>query len=310
MGEFVVTDDMTTDTRYKIEGYLEHKWFGAGVENNLNFEHPYKYFAPIAGEPAVLLWTPGSSGQTGMWYDAADTDTITESGGAVSQIDDKLVSGNAVQPTVGERPTTGTRTQNTLNVLDFDGNNSESLELLGASLPTTGIMAIFMFAEIDAIFANGSGPFSYDSTVGSADFQLDANSVTQFDARLNVTSLGINALTVNPPYPGPSIYNCNFNFDVSVSLPLSFYNVFVDALQEAPDTAYTTKFDTTHNFRIFKNRGDNQATSGAMGEYFRINDVTDATREKAEGYLAWKWTGGASNNLPPAHPYKDIPPTI
>lgn len=57
-----------------------------------------------------------------LWLDASDTSTITESGGAVSQWDDK--SGNdyhATQSTGANQPTTGTRTQNGLNALDFDG---------------------------------------------------------------------------------------------------------------------------------------------------------------------------------------------
>jgi len=58
------------------------------------------------------------------WYDASDASTITDAGaGAVSQWTDK--SGNArtlTQGTAGSRPTTGTRTQNGRNVLDFDGS--------------------------------------------------------------------------------------------------------------------------------------------------------------------------------------------
>jgi hypothetical protein len=60
-----------------------------------------------------------------LWLDAADTATITESGGSVSQWNDK--SGNGyifTQGTGAAQPKTGTRTQNGLNVLDFDGNDS------------------------------------------------------------------------------------------------------------------------------------------------------------------------------------------
>lgn len=55
-----------------------------------------------------------------LWLDASDTATITSSGGAVSQWDDK--SGgtrHVVQTTAGKKPTTGTVTQNGRNVLDF-----------------------------------------------------------------------------------------------------------------------------------------------------------------------------------------------
>jgi len=59
-----------------------------------------------------------------LWLDAADTSTITASGGDVSQWDDK--SGNAsnfTQGTGASQPKTGTRTINSKNVIDFDGTN-------------------------------------------------------------------------------------------------------------------------------------------------------------------------------------------
>lgn len=59
-----------------------------------------------------------------VWLDASDTTTITSSGGAVSQWTDK--SANAytfTQSTATNKPTTGTRTINSKNVIDFDGTN-------------------------------------------------------------------------------------------------------------------------------------------------------------------------------------------
>lgn len=56
------------------------------------------------------------------WYDASDTDTITHTAGAVSQLDDK--SGNArhaTQAVGADQPTTGVRTVNGLNSIYGDG---------------------------------------------------------------------------------------------------------------------------------------------------------------------------------------------
>ena len=56
-------------------------------------------------------FTPASLSGLTLWYDPSDAATITESGGAVSQVDDK--SGNdyhATQATGASQPTTGTRT--------------------------------------------------------------------------------------------------------------------------------------------------------------------------------------------------------
>jgi hypothetical protein len=55
-----------------------------------------------------------------LWLDAADTATIVESGGAVSQWNDKSGNGrNAVQATGANQPTTGAETLNGRNVLSW-----------------------------------------------------------------------------------------------------------------------------------------------------------------------------------------------
>lgn len=59
-----------------------------------------------------------------LWFDASDAATITSSGGAVSQWDDK--SGNVrhmTQGTAGNKPTTGAATLNGLNVISFGADD-------------------------------------------------------------------------------------------------------------------------------------------------------------------------------------------
>ena len=58
-----------------------------------------------------------------LWLDASDTASITHVAGAVSQWNDKSGNNNhALQSSAAAKPTTGTRTQNGLNVIDFDGS--------------------------------------------------------------------------------------------------------------------------------------------------------------------------------------------
>lgn len=57
-----------------------------------------------------------------LWLDASDLSTITDTSGAVTQWDDKSGRNNhASQDIAAEQPTSGTRTVNGLNVIDFDG---------------------------------------------------------------------------------------------------------------------------------------------------------------------------------------------
>ena len=52
-----------------------------------------------------------------------------------------------------------------------------------------------------------------------------------------------------------------------------------------------------------------------MGEFVALTSVPDTdTRQKMEGYLAWKWDGINGNTvlvdaLPVGHPYKSAAPT-
>ena len=82
------------------------------------------------------------------WYDASDTATITVSGSAVTQWNDKSGNGyNLTQSTAAYRPLSGTRTLNSKNVIDFDGSN-DSLQAATASnwtfLSNSGGSSIFL----------------------------------------------------------------------------------------------------------------------------------------------------------------------
>lgn len=73
---------------------------------------------------AAAAFSPSDLAGLKAWYDASDAATITSSGGAVSQWNDK--SGNGLhlsQGTAANRPTTGSATRNSLNVLSFDGSD-------------------------------------------------------------------------------------------------------------------------------------------------------------------------------------------
>ena len=81
-----------------------------------------------------------------LWLDASDTATITASSGSVSQWDDKSGNGrNVTQGTAAAQPTTGTRTLNGLNVVDFDGNDF----LSRATFVTTSTFFIFLVVDLD-----------------------------------------------------------------------------------------------------------------------------------------------------------------
>jgi hypothetical protein len=72
---------------------------------------------------ATPPWSPLDLPNLKAWYDAADTSTIS-GGSQVNQWNDKSANGfNLLQATSTYKPSSGTRTLNSKNVIDFDGTN-------------------------------------------------------------------------------------------------------------------------------------------------------------------------------------------
>lgn len=95
---------------------------GARPANSL---YPYPSGLYGIGEAGLTYDTflqtpPAILNSADVWLDAADLTTITEVGGAVSQWDNKGVTGgNFTQGTAALQPTTGSTTLNNQNVIDF-----------------------------------------------------------------------------------------------------------------------------------------------------------------------------------------------
>lgn len=245
------------------------------------------------------LWTPADI-NTESWFDASDISTITESSGLVSQIDDK--SGNnrhMVQATAENQPTTGVRTLNGLNVLDFDAANDKLLAT-AYPLPASGdLMMIGVFQPEDVV-DNSDSLWSMNA---ANDFQFSAGGVSgpDFLAELTVTNIG-SGVTGDVAHNGPSVYGNVFDFAGASELL-----IFIDGIGNTnnPGT-YTTQLSSPQEFRLMANRNDSRRIGGAMAEIVLTEDVSIATRQRIEGYLADKW--GTEANLANGHPYQFGPP--
>ena len=83
---------------------------------------------PVVAGP----FTPTQLAGLTAWFDAADTSTIQQTGGFVSQWNDKSGNGfNATQATGTNQPKTGINTTNGKNVITFDGTD-DSFMVAGA----------------------------------------------------------------------------------------------------------------------------------------------------------------------------------
>lgn len=263
------------------------------------FINPYAFSAP---------WTPAQI-TTAIWLDAADSSTITESGGVVSQWDDKSGNGrHFTQATVANRPTFETAVQNGLSAVKFVNGPgaSPTRQFIDNTSYTNTSNQITLFSVHRNLSQSGPNQygrlFSFAGALGN-DFNTN-------DAIL--LAYGVT--------PGIVLYR-NTAIIASTAAISDTWCV-VDAVRDAGNGSVSLNGDTrvtgstsAANFDIARTRIGNDTVfsdsgmQGWVGENIAISGVIDAsTTEKMQGYLAHKW--GLTGSLPGGHPYKTTAPTV
>jgi hypothetical protein len=256
------------------------------------------------------LWTPADI-TTQLWFDAADTDTVTISSG-VSQLEDK--SGNnrdVAQATAANRPTHGVVTLNSLPVLHYDGSNDSlvgaaNLAGLGQNVPRIAYYVVRRFGAL----AGSAFPVVF--TIGDGDAANNTNArfghyASEVDNIERPTGQRTDAQGLDSEDAGAIAGNTWQLFAI--------HSEYLSALCRAWRDG-TSVLNTTH--QDAGNTSNTAPSSIGVGSWvegsFSLDGdiaeiiVTHAIddRLKIEGYLAWKW--GLQANLPAAHPYKAAAP--
>ena len=240
------------------------------------------------------LWTPEQV-TTSAWYDAADSATITHSGGSVSQWDDKSGNGNNLtQGTGADQPATGGDIGG-LNSIQFTSDYMQ----LDSQIAT--LRAMFMVTDnlngCDTTF--DSSVLLGEVTAGQSYtfIRMQDNYTISIDGNIPDTGhAGANGST--PTTNGGAGGSTGKNIDLGLSLATKQSEIQWYADWDASiDVDYV---GVNVPAPIQKLEGD-------IGEVILLSSVPDdTTRQKLEGYLAWKW--GMTANLPTSHPYKYNPP--
>jgi hypothetical protein len=240
-------------------------------------------------------WTP-SLLTTIAWYDASNASSIVSSGSSVSQWNDigSSATYHLTQTNAALQFSTGTRTLNSLNVMDSTG---DWMSYATFPVPSSGDISILGVCVVDAIATLNDSLWSMD---GTNDYQFDSNSGTAFNGRILVTGIGSSVSFTGGPFPGPSIYATIFDYNGEGK-----YRGWVDGTSHASSN-YTTKLSTSQVLGILTNRAKNRPFNGAVGEVVIFETCDSTCRQLVEGYLAWKW--GLVDNLPADHPYKNARP--
>jgi len=249
-------------------------------------------FGPPVSTP---LWTPADI-TTAAWYDASDASTITESGGAVSQWDDK--SGNLKHLTQGvgaQQPQTGGSIGG-VDAIEFDGTDDWMVA------PSLGLTSDAMFI---AVFdPDAETNYSIAGTTGG-NTHIDLLTASTYQRVFRTTRLG--AAVLGMPTNAPTILA--YNADSGAPK----FNTHINGADTQLDTSAFTFEDNITDI-CSRGGGTSSWLNGPLGEIVILDRfASDAERQKLEGYLAWKWDGGVAGTLvgllPALHPYKSAPPT-
>lgn len=240
--------------------------------------------------PETPPFSPHDISGLAMWYDASDADTIAESGGFVTQWDDK--SGNAKHLTpvgAGGGPATGSRTKNSLNVLDFTntaGSNTASTTkaLTVASSGSNSAYTMFVVNVQDNTSATNGPQISAWGTAGTGNHGLLMNIAGGSTQRqFLINSGGTGAAT------GSSITNGTWTLTTcNVTGALAMTNR-KDGVADGSDTAPGAP-SATPNIAIGGTTTGVRAFDGAIAEILVYRpDLGTTDRDAVEAYLIDKW---------------------
>lgn len=229
------------------------------------------------------LWTPNVL-RPSVWFDAADLSTLTLVSGDASEWRDKSGNGRHVsQATAANRPTYAALGLNGRPTLDW-GSALNNKGFQNLSVSNFNPTRYFIVADYD-----GADPFNeFAGLVSHTPFGVAGD--------LLITN---NSSTIW--YTGTYFHNGNPTA-TATALP-TISSPFVLAPNFAPGTNKTALFIGNDRFLTGQTRG----WRGKISEVIAIDYAPSvAERNRAEGYLAWKW----GIPLAATHPFVNRPPLI
>lgn len=230
-----------------------------------------------------------------LWLDAADTATITESSGAVSQWDDKSGNGrHFTQATGANQPATGTNTRNGLNVISFVTNDSLGLGSNDLARNVSGATIYLVYKHATTattqriIFA-----VNRNANAGFVRISLD-DGLTNSRTRTGGRTLDADSFA---SVTGSAVIGTNYLYRSSVFdyANTDLFN-FVDGVADGSTTSFQTATTTSDTAALSATIG--ASTGAPPGAFFsgQIAEIlvyhtahTTAQRLTVETYLKNKW---------------------
>lgn len=257
----------------------------------------------------VFLFQPTSISACSLWLDAADSNTITSSGGSISQWRDKSSSGLVLaQATSANQPTLGPLLNN-LQTIQF--TTAQTLVSTGNLLtnPAQSWFTVFnAYNNVNSnrFFLNHSsnigvtgGEYFYGGN-GTIWANIKSGNLSLQRAIIDSVGLGIT------PFNSGQWYNTNI-VDSNNTTDITSYSFRIDGSNRSIAIFGTNSniLTGTANINLFIN--NSPSANVYISEIIFYNAAIPMTQvQQIEGYLAWKW--GLVASLPSNHPYKTYRP--
>jgi len=239
-------------------------------------------------------WTPADI-DTALWLDAADASTINESGGAVSQWNDKSGNGrNVTQATSSRQPAYTSSGLNGKNVITFADDFLSNANLDWGDSPSS----VFI-----ALGPSGTGTYRNIITTGSGVINQWSYGLIPNNAYAIFQILvGFQAFSVTPAITDIVCFTSAGRVSTSVSATLT-----TNGTLNGTQTRSNANLTSAAGITIGSNNSVTEPYVGFIAEIVLVPEIVSTkTRQQMEGYLAHKW--GLTANLPADHPYKTAVP--
>lgn len=257
------------------------------------------FMGAVGGSAA--LWTPANI-TTALWLDAADASTITQSGGTVSQWNDKSGNNRHVSQAISSRqPAYSATGLNSKPAIDFDGTDDY---LKNAAFQPAGAISCFLVFNRDSVggvFVNTqrtNGIFEINGAVGGGyrNVTFTATGAMSPSIGFDIAGGGTNQNII-----------LGIQYDGSGSTAADFI-ARLDGDNQAIVDSSGLGFVSETGFSVGGRPVQNLAYyNGRISELIFIQSQAALLDiQKTEGYLAHKW--GLTANLPSNHPFKTNPP--
>jgi len=289
LGELIVCDGTSsTAVAQQMEGYLAWKW---GVQGSLPATHPYRSVLPSTAQ-----FVPHAISNCALWFDAADTATITGTTQVTSWTNKGTLGGNATNLTGS---CTSGATVNGLNYIRCPAGTS--LQFTAAL--NTQARSWFVVARQVTVLTSGTFAGIVNQQTGGAQDAVVIAFVNSTTNNIYIGPSGV-AIRVAADVPSALLYTV---FLTSIINGTTAQNVMTvnGTGRTLTSSSAAASYRTTSSTYQLGTSGYN-TTVDLMEVIFYYGAVSLNERQRVEGYLAWKW--GLQSTLPSTHPYVKFRP--